>query len=159
MTKTILKTTFFLLVSGFAITSCSSSDSETICDLGYKKDSNNNCSIPWSGNFVGANLASQDICTGNDNGTFIYNTTITMDNPTTLSTRNLFGYTNSNIIKLKVISPTEISMDFTDASNRVFKGTGTKTGNKLTIDFTVDFPNNGLTSNICSTVITYPNKD
>lgn len=164
---TTLKTVTLLLLFGFIITSCSSDDSTSIddsansddstfnCDFGFEKGADGKCNIPWAEKFVKTNIPSQDTCTGNDNGIFIYNTTITMDNATTLSTTNLFGYTASNIIKLNVISSTEISLDYTDASNRVYKGTGSKVGNKLTINFTVDFPQDGFASNTCSTVITY----
>lgn len=153
--KTILKATTFLLLS--IITSCNSDDSTLNCDFGYEKDANDKCSIPWAQKFVRTNLASKDECTGKDNGTFIYNTTITLKNATTLSTSNLFGFTASNIIELNVISPTEVSFNYTDIAGRIFTGTGTKIGNELTLNFKVNFPTAGVLDNVCTTVITYPN--
>lgn len=126
------------------------------CDPGYELDANGQCTVEWSADFVGVNLAAQDVCTpGSLNaGTFIYAADISATGPTTLSSSNLFGYGSSNTIPLTVTSATEVSVNYTDIGGRNFVGTGTKSGNTLTMDVVVSFSNNGGTDT-CQTTITY----
>lgn len=106
-------------------------------------------------NFVGTNLAVQETCQGNNNGTFLYSIDITKEDETTLLTNNLFGYGTSNIVKLDVTSANEISINYTDVAGRIITGTGVKTDNELKIDVVIDFPTQGLVNDTCTTVITY----
>lgn len=109
----------------------------------------------WAANFIG-NLSASETCdaTSVNPGNVSYNTIFTRVDNTTLSSKNLFGYGTSNVIEINVISANEIKINYTDVANRVFTGTGTKTNNKLTINYTCVFPNNQGTDT-CTTVITY----
>lgn len=126
------------------------------CNMGYEKDADGLCNTAWSTKFVGANLSATDSCSaGSANaGVFVYATTITMDDATTLSTTNLFGYTATNVIKMDVTSSTEVSINYTDVAGRVFTGSGTKDGSMLTLDVIVDFPNSTV-NDTCTTMIMY----
>ncbi|MGH1337938.1 MAG: hypothetical protein ACRBFS_17590 [Aureispira sp.] len=166
-----MKNLFYLalLFSAFIVISCDQDPCKDVvcgaegtciegscdCNFGYEKDSADLCNTAWATKFVKANVPSQDTCYGNNNGVFLYNTTVTMDDATTLSTSNLFGYTASNIIKMDVTSSTDISINYTDVAGRVFTGTGSKVGNVLTLDVIVDFPTAGVSNDTCVTTLTY----
>ncbi len=126
------------------------------CDMGYEKDTDGACTIPWASNFVATDIEATDLCDQNsvNAGSFIYNLDISMEDATTLSTLNLFGYGSGNIIEIEVTGPDTIEIDFTDAANRVFVGSGTLTDGVLTINYTATFPNNGG-MDTCVTTISY----
>lgn len=158
MKKTVLA--LVLATSLFSLLSCNSDDDNVKdCAFGFEKDTSGDCNTAWAEKFIGTNLACEDTCKGNDNGVFLYNTNITMEDETTLSTTNLFGYTASNIIKMKVTGVNEVTINDTDAGGRTFKGTGILKDNQLIIDVVVTFSDPNLSNNICKTIIAYPKKN
>lgn len=124
-----------------------------ICDAGYSQDSAGACNIEWSAKFLGANVATQDICTGLNVGTFNYNMTLARTSPTAISTTNFAGYGASNVVSLDVTSSNTLSVNYTDVSNRVFTGSGSIVNGVITMDVIVDFPN-GTVNDTCVTTIT-----
>lgn len=124
-----------------------------ICNTGYEQDSAGACNIEWSAKFLGANVAAQDVCTGVNNGTFNYNMTISRGSENMLSTTNFAGYGASNVVNIDVTSSTNLSVNYTDVSNRVYTGSGSIANGVITMDVIVDFPNGGG-SDTCVTTIT-----
>lgn len=124
-----------------------------ICDTGYEQDSLGMCNIEWSAKFLGANVAAQDTCVGVNIGTFNYNMTLARKDEKTLTTNNLAGYGSTNVVDIDVTSSTNLSVNYTDVANRVFTGTGSISGNVITLDLIVDFPNNNM-NDTCTTTIT-----
>ncbi|MGH1338213.1 MAG: hypothetical protein ACRBFS_18970 [Aureispira sp.] len=127
------------------------------CDPGYEQDANGECTVAWATKFVGTNLPSTEACTaGSSNpGTFSYNTTIGMIDAITLSTQNLAGYGVNNNVDINIISPTDVSLNYTDVAGRRFTGSGSLSGNVLTIDYILYFPTAGTSNDTCQITIIY----
>lgn len=126
------------------------------CDLGYESDQEGLCNNAWANKFVRENIQATDNCSaGSTNaGAFNYNTTIALENPTTLKSFNLFGYGSSNLIEIELTGSENLTIDFTDYAGRKFKGEGIKDGNLVTIDAIITFPNGGG-ADTCNTLLRY----
>ena len=165
--KNLVKLLSFAAIVAFFVSSCNTDPCKDVvcgdqgvcdegiclCNTGYEKDSAVLCNTEWSAKFIGTNLATQDTCYG-DNGNFsvAYNMTISRTSEKKLSTTNLGGFGATNTVDIDVTSSTDLTINHTDVGSRVFAGTGSISGNTITLNYTVTYTD--TTVDTCVAIIT-----
>lgn len=105
------------------------------------------CDAEWAAKFLGSYNVI-DVCTGENPGTYNYETTITKVSSNTLRIANFAGFNQSldvTISRETASSSTADQITFTnvtDASGRVFNGTGLISGSTISVTYTVKFSDN-----------------
>jgi|SRR5690606_5316460 len=149
---------FALLSTALTLTSCDDDPCKDVecgangtcfdgvcqCNEGYE---GTNCELEWTAKFLGS-YNVEDVCTGENPGTYLYETTISKVDDMTLRISNFAGFNQSlnvTVSRETASSSTADKISFTnvtDASNRVFNGEGTISGSTITITYTVTFSDN-----------------
>ncbi len=94
------------------------------CTAGYEKDAAGKCTITWGSKFDGAYIC-KDVCTDSKGKASTYDFEATIKSTVnTLEIGNFAGF-NLTSKPINVSAANTLTIDFKDASNRVFKGTGT----------------------------------
>lgn len=125
-----------------------------VCNVGYEGA---DCNTEWSEKFLTDDYTAESSC----NPGFVYAGTITRISATEIRINEYGGFTGTNHINATVrlasasdVSATEVVIDVADDGfNRKITGTGTISGNVLTITATIDY-NNGTPLETCTDVFT-----
>lgn len=119
---------------------CNPANGVCNCDTGYQGA---NCDTTWSTKFVhAAGWSASDNTTASTAGTplgiFTYVPTITATAPATVQVNGMSGFADSQI-NFSLTSPTAFTCNQTDAAGRVYTGSGSITGDTLTVNYTVTY--------------------
>lgn len=177
MKKTLLAlaTTLTLGASAFFITSCGTDDpcakvecgthgtcNEGTCDCatGYEQDTNGRCDLTWTSKFAGK-YTCKDKCTDSKGTVSTYDYEATISELSTLKNIEITNFAGFALTSKAITldSKTTFAIDYTDASGRIFKGTGTyvkssvsTTADVINMNYTVTFSDG--TTDSCVSVFT-----
>ncbi len=133
----------FLIVAVMASVASISSCTKT-CDPGYE---GSDCKTEVRTKFLANNKVTTDNCAGSG-----YNMSITADSDVEyIVFSNLGNFTTPAVVKAKVSGTTFSYTNFIDATGRKFTGTGSVSGNIITLTYTVVYTDN--TTETCNVTV------
>ncbi len=118
------------------------------CDEGYELGLDGKCDVEWSNKFL-KDYTGESSC--NPGATYIG--TISRVDASNIKINEFGGFSGPNFINATLDSEDTMVINYTDAANRKFTGTGTLAGSVLTINVTIDY-NDGSTPEVCTDALT-----
>jgi len=110
-----------------------------VCREGYDQDASGQCTVEWSAKFLSSTGAAGDYTASSSCFSGSYSGTFARVDATTIRINEFGGYSNTNFINATLTTSTTFTINFTDAANRKFTGTGTINGRVVTISVATDY--------------------